>query len=170
MNPRTAINGLHPFQGCPFSLLGTSPYGEVSTAVCRTVELLTHCLICVFEGKPKRRMWDSNPRFLSESPVFKTGALNHSANSPKNASTKITQALRVVKHFRALFIPAMMNSIIPTEIAPNGRFRPAPVRCLRTVYGRFVPFTERLCSHLSPSFSPGTAFSVRSATLPRRNS
>ena len=25
MNPRAAINDLHPFQGCPFSLLGTSP-------------------------------------------------------------------------------------------------------------------------------------------------
>ncbi len=24
MNPRAAINDLHPFQGCPFSLLGTS--------------------------------------------------------------------------------------------------------------------------------------------------
>ena len=25
MNPRAAVNDLHPFQGCPFSLLGTSP-------------------------------------------------------------------------------------------------------------------------------------------------
>ena len=25
MNPRAAINDLHPFQGCPFGLLGTSP-------------------------------------------------------------------------------------------------------------------------------------------------
>ena len=25
LNPRAAINDLHPFQGCPFSLLGTSP-------------------------------------------------------------------------------------------------------------------------------------------------
>ena len=25
MNPRAAINDLHPFQGCPFSHLGTSP-------------------------------------------------------------------------------------------------------------------------------------------------
>ena len=25
MNPRAAINDLHPFQGCPFDLLGTSP-------------------------------------------------------------------------------------------------------------------------------------------------
>ena len=27
MNPRAAINDLHPFQGCPFNLLGTSPNG-----------------------------------------------------------------------------------------------------------------------------------------------
>ena len=25
LNPRAAVNDLHPFQGCPFSLLGTSP-------------------------------------------------------------------------------------------------------------------------------------------------
>ena len=25
LNPRAAINDLHPFQGCPFDLLGTSP-------------------------------------------------------------------------------------------------------------------------------------------------
>ena len=25
LNPRAAINDLHPFQGCPLSLLGTSP-------------------------------------------------------------------------------------------------------------------------------------------------
>ena len=29
-----------------------------------------------------RRVWDSNPRSLAGSPVFKTGALNHSDNSP----------------------------------------------------------------------------------------
>ena len=27
LNPRAAINDLHPFQGCPFGLLGTSPSG-----------------------------------------------------------------------------------------------------------------------------------------------
>ena len=29
-----------------------------------------------------RRVWDSNPRSLAGSPVFKTGSLNHSDNSP----------------------------------------------------------------------------------------
>ena len=33
----------------------------------------------------KRRVWDSNPRFLSESLVFKTSSLNHSDNSPNSA-------------------------------------------------------------------------------------
>ncbi len=38
MNPRAAINDLHPFQGCPFSLLGTSPiaYRYTSAVVMRT--------------------------------------------------------------------------------------------------------------------------------------
>ncbi len=26
MNPRAAINDLHPFQGCPYNLLGSSPH------------------------------------------------------------------------------------------------------------------------------------------------
>jgi hypothetical protein len=44
LNPRAAINDLHPFQGCPFSLLGTSPNtdsdlssptGSYSISVCK---------------------------------------------------------------------------------------------------------------------------------------
>ena len=37
MNPRAAINDLHPFQGCPFDLLGTSP-NEVESS---TLYLIT---------------------------------------------------------------------------------------------------------------------------------
>ena len=39
--------------------------------------------IAGFEGKVWRRERDSNPRCLSTSPVFKTGALNRSAISPR---------------------------------------------------------------------------------------
>ena len=31
----------------------------------------------------KRKGWDSNPRLLSKTPVFKTGSLNHSDTPPK---------------------------------------------------------------------------------------
>ena len=39
MNPRAAINDLHPFQGCPFSLLGPSPN---SLNLNRDIKLLCH--------------------------------------------------------------------------------------------------------------------------------
>lgn len=38
------------------------------------------CPSCLYG---KRRRWDSNPRSLSESLVFKTSSLNHSDTSPK---------------------------------------------------------------------------------------
>ncbi len=38
-----------------------------------------------------RRVRDSNPRFLSESPVFKTGSLNRSDNSPCELNYIISQ-------------------------------------------------------------------------------
>ncbi len=44
MNPRAAINDLHPFQGCPFSLLGTSPN---SLTVCH---ILLRNLQCKFQS------------------------------------------------------------------------------------------------------------------------
>ena len=46
LNPRAAINDLLPFQGSPFSLLGTSPDKLAK--------------------KKKRRGWDSNPRALAD--------------------------------------------------------------------------------------------------------
>ena len=75
MNPRAAINDLLPFQGSPFSRLGTSPTSLRHTfqySICKL-----HCC--------KRRRWDSNPRSLSESLVFKTSSLNHSDTSPNTA-------------------------------------------------------------------------------------
>ena len=44
------------------------------------------CLLRSFQIILRQHLWrrvrDSNPRFLSESPVFKTGSLNRSDNSP----------------------------------------------------------------------------------------
>ena len=54
MNPRAAINDLLPFQGSPFSRLGTSPQAPKSTGYVRPVE-------CI-----ERRGWDSNPRALAD--------------------------------------------------------------------------------------------------------
>ncbi len=52
MNPRAAINDLHPFQGCPFSLLGTSP----------RLNTISYCEALLLQ----RRGWDSNPRALAD--------------------------------------------------------------------------------------------------------
>ena len=59
----------------------------------------------IFNCKYQRRRWDSNPRSLSESPVFKTGSLNHSDTSPKQLSDSfiITHRLAFVKHFFNFF-------------------------------------------------------------------
>ena len=54
LNPRAAINDLLPFQGSPFSRLGTSPQAPKSTGYVRPVE-------CI-----ERRGWDSNPRALAD--------------------------------------------------------------------------------------------------------
>ena len=43
-------------------------------------------LNCMIEEIRKRRRWDSNPRPLSESLVFKTSSLNHSDTSPLRCS------------------------------------------------------------------------------------
>ena len=56
LNPRAAINDLLPFQGSPFSLLGTSPYKlKHSTNYGRAFKLPDG------NGRSLRRGWDSNP-------------------------------------------------------------------------------------------------------------
>ena len=72
LNPRAAINDLHPFQGCPFSLLGTSPkradkmlnYGEEISL------------------SPQRREWDSNPRALADKRFSRPPRYDHFDISP----------------------------------------------------------------------------------------
>ena len=137
MNPRAAINDLLPFQGSPFGLLGTSPsmaepkfFYLVSGP--KTVSMQLHCrqirqclikragnnvhtkLICTADSLSaygQRRRWDSNPRPLSESLVFKTSSLNHSDTSPKQCFNSLTGLLMLVKHF---FSSAQFSSFFYT--------------------------------------------------------
>ena len=74
LNPRAAINDLHPFQGCPFGLLGTSPSG------------LNH-QPHVFDyrirpGRFQRRGWDSNPRALADKRFSRPPRYDHFDTSP----------------------------------------------------------------------------------------
>ena len=70
LNPRTAINDLLPFQGSPFSRLGTSPQAPKSTGYVRPVE-------CI-----ERRGWDSNPRALADKRFSRPPRYDHFDTSP----------------------------------------------------------------------------------------
>ncbi len=50
-----------------------------------------------------RRGWDSNPRSLAGSLVFKTSSLNHSDTSPKDCLVIISCFRKLVKHFFKVF-------------------------------------------------------------------
>ena len=76
LNPCAATNDLLTFQASPFGLLGTSPNSQQNLFKedVQTNDFLFKQMI--------RRRWDSNPRYLSVSLVFKTSSLNHSDTSP----------------------------------------------------------------------------------------
>ncbi len=73
LNPRAAINDLLPFQGSPFSHLGTSAW-------------LTQNFLYVFTYIcPKRREWDSNPRALADKRFSRPPRYDHFDTSPCRA-------------------------------------------------------------------------------------
>ena len=73
LNPRAAINDLHPFQGCPFGLLGTSPSGLNHQP---HLFLLTEYGPAVFLGEvsPAERVGFEPTRPCGQT-VFKTASL-----------------------------------------------------------------------------------------------
>ncbi len=74
LNPRAAINDLPPFQGCPFSLLGTSPKPESN----QIIFLKQKSLSAFF----KRRGWDSNPCVLADKRFSRPPRYSHFDTSP----------------------------------------------------------------------------------------
>ncbi len=82
MNPRTAINDLLPFQGSPFSLLGTSPNCCLSINNIRRSRHL------------QRRGWDSNPCALADKRFSRPPRYDHFDTSP--CGTLLTSALIIV--------------------------------------------------------------------------
>ena len=82
MNPRAAINDLHPFQGCPFGLLGTSP--QLLLCFKKVIHLIRAGL--VFQKLSylirKRREWDSNPRALADKRFSRPPRYDHFDISP----------------------------------------------------------------------------------------
>ena len=72
LNPRAATNDLLPFQGSPFSHLGTSAWLNLCCSI-----LLTRAM------KPcQRREWDSNPRALADKRFSRPPRYDHFDISP----------------------------------------------------------------------------------------
>lgn len=145
MNPCAAINDLLTFQASPFGQLGyfSESISRSPGSRCRSIK------------KIKRRRWDSNPRSLSESLVFKTSPLNHSGNSPKQCLIIVPRNLFYVKHFFTFFLLLFLKECIDRVCR----------RSIHGVYCRQFPFgsrtnclltTERL--HQRPSSGRSDSF------------
>ena len=110
MNPRAAINDLHPFQGCPFSHLGYFSMHrmyalriilmsiKVDADICR-IFTAVYSIILSWRRYLQRRGWDSNPRALADKRFSRPPRYDHFDTSPcshrvafpgqrKNYSTK----------------------------------------------------------------------------------
>ena len=115
MNPCAAINDLLTFQASPFGLLGTSPK---SIAICSSLVKV-------------RRRWDSNPRYLSVSLVFKTSSLNHSDTSTQAIilcrsyqrldyiTTKEYRCQHFFSHFSSFFPTCFFALLIYESLSPQ---------------------------------------------------
>ena len=76
LNPRAAINDLHPFQGCPFGQLGYfSEY--ITRYLIRSLKIFK--LNCIFN---ERRGWDSNPCALADKRFSRPPRYDHFDTSP----------------------------------------------------------------------------------------
>ena len=81
MNPRAAINDLHPFQGCPFSLLGTSAnYKKYASSA--SISINIGLRLYSEEQALQRRGWDSNPRALPDKRFSRPPRCDHFDTSP----------------------------------------------------------------------------------------
>ena len=93
MNPRAAINDLHPFQGCPFSHLGYFSMHrmyalriilmsiKVDADICR-IFTAVYSIILSWRRYLQRRGWDSNPRALADKRFSRPPRYDHFDTSP----------------------------------------------------------------------------------------
>ena len=113
LNPRAAINDLHPFQGCPFSHLGYFSTCADSTArhradqydiagmPCRFVS--SHDIfriqtpLCSAKGSVwiQRRGWDSNPRALSDKRFSRPPRYDRFDTSPGHINVSLRRSDRI---------------------------------------------------------------------------
>ena len=117
MNPRAAINDLHPFQGCPFSHLGyfstcakshkkiqaqqPEPQ-ELRYNSCRPLTMITafsYYIKYKISAKKylQRRGWDSNPRALADKRFSRPPRYDHFDTSPgSHALYRLTSAKNIL--------------------------------------------------------------------------
>ena len=72
MNPRAAINDLHPFQGCPFGQLGY--FSKVKIKI-------SNCAAVPERGKAEKEGFEPSRR-LRDLSDFKSDTFNHLVTSP----------------------------------------------------------------------------------------
>ncbi len=80
MNPRAAINDLHPFQGCPFGQLGYF-------SKCSRINPLYLLYLNKVWSYLQRRGWDSNPCALSDKRFSRPPRYDHFDTSPKYSTS-----------------------------------------------------------------------------------
>ncbi len=74
LNPRAAVNDLHPFQGCPFGQLGY--FSELFIII--HLPPIYQIQLCIDE----RRGWDSNPCALADKRFSRPPRYDHFDTSP----------------------------------------------------------------------------------------
>ena len=139
LNPRAAINDLHPFQGCPFDHLGTSP----KSSIIQTYEIMQENL-----SFSQRREWDSNPRALADKRFSRPPRYDHFDISPKcpassAAKVIISKMPLDVNHFFMIFLSSKAPLQLP---CPRGSL----LSCLYRLPRPFLPCnpsTALRCSH-----------------------
>ena len=90
LNPRAAINDLHPFQGCPFSHLGyfskcLNQHSNLFRFIISFIILYRNDLFQILRLHllfSKRRGWDSNPRALADKRFSRPPRYDHFDTSP----------------------------------------------------------------------------------------
>ena len=100
LNPRAAINDLHPFQGCPFSLLGTSPDKLIINSIKLPGMNLIHS---------QRREWDSNPRALADKRFSRPPRYDHFDISPNKHCAVCFPFSLSARHIISKKIPTVNN-------------------------------------------------------------
>ncbi len=87
MNPRAAINDLHPFQGCPFSHLGYFSKQKLISYINIKIRWRRYL---------QRRGWDSNPRALADKRFSRPPRYDHFDTSPGSRCATLSASAKII--------------------------------------------------------------------------